>query len=431
MSSKIPRQEVTRPDRPWRRIAPAAFAPALLLTLLGCGEDTMSPAVPDKAGAPALATTAILSFAQMSAGGHHTCGVTTANKAYCWGSNGNGQLGDGTTSPRLRPVPVAGGLLFLRVSAGQVHTCGITTTNRAYCWGGNGDGQVGDGTQNTNRLKPVAVAGGRSYGQVSAGPSHTCAVTTADVAFCWGSNELGKLGNPFSLTGFNRLTPLRVSGGLHFQQVIAGALHTCGATTGNQGYCWGANGNGELGTGTATGSSAPVPVAGGLHFRMVVAGGGLILIPSEEQEGGYSCGLTTDNLAYCWGEKPFGGVSFTPVAIPGGRHFRGLNLSHGHVCAVTLADLAFCWGRNNAGQLGDGTILSRSTPVRVTGGLHFLAVTTNGFSQHSCGITTDRLGYCWGLNQQGQLGVGTSTGPEACQLGVPCSTKPSGVKSPI
>jgi alpha-tubulin suppressor-like RCC1 family protein len=411
------------------RSAVPALAPALLLAMLGCGQDTTSPA-PDTPAAPALATTATLSFAQMSAGGAHTCGVTTSNIAYCWGYNGNGQLGDGSTTPHTRPVAVAGGLLFLRVSAGNGHTCGITKTNQAYCWGLNGDGQLGDGTQGTNRLTPVAVAGGRSYRQVSAGPSHTCAVTNADVAFCWGSNEMGKLGNPFSLTGFNRLTPLRVSGGLHFQQVIAGALHTCGATTGNQGYCWGANGNGELGNGTHTASSSPVPVSGGLSFRMVVAGGGLILIPSEEQERGYSCGLTIDNLAYCWGEQPVGVLSSTPVAVPGGRHFRGINLSFDHVCAVTPADVAFCWGQNEVGQLGDGTTMGRAAPTRVTGGLDFLAVTTNPFSRHSCGTTTGHLGYCWGLNQQGQLGVATSTGPELCGSNTPCSTKPVGVKSP-
>jgi alpha-tubulin suppressor-like RCC1 family protein len=402
---------------------------------LGCGEDTESPtSPPDPTPALAITSTAALSFAQISAGTEHSCGVTTTHRAYCWGRNSGGQLGDGTKTSRPRPVPVVGGLQFLRVSAGGAHTCGITTTNRAYCWGLNDDGQLGDGTHGTTRLRPVAVAGGHSFRQVSAGLDHTCAVTPWDVAFCWGNNNQGKLGT----TGFTHFTPTRVGGGLLFRQVIAGALHTCGATTSFQGYCWGANGNGQLGNGNTNWSATPVAVAGGLRFRMVVAGGGIVLIPSEQPEQAYSCGITTGDLAYCWGENVrsvFGdggirGASRVPVAVAGGHRFRGINLSYDHVCAVTLWDVAFCWGGNDDGQVGDGTTTDRSRPVRVAGGLQFRAVTTNPNSKHSCGVTIGNRAYCWGLNQGGQLGDGATTGPERCTLGFPCSTKPEAVVGP-
>ena len=124
------------------RLIPLAVAGVLAI---GCASDTESPAGP--AAPPSLATTAAtLVFRQISAGWSHSCGVTTDNRAYCWGSDSAGQLGDGMTTNRGRPTLVAGGLRFLEVYAGGVHSCGITTANRAYCWGGNAAGQLGDGT---------------------------------------------------------------------------------------------------------------------------------------------------------------------------------------------------------------------------------------------------------------------------------------------
>jgi alpha-tubulin suppressor-like RCC1 family protein len=203
-----------------------------------------------------------------------------------------------------------------------------------------------------------------------------------------------------------------VVGGLRFRQVIAGAFHTCGATTDFRGYCWGA---GALGNATTLRSAAPVLVSGGLRFRTVVAGGGLILIPSEEQEQFASCGITTDSLAYCWGDASTGvlgtggGGALTPLRVAGGHKFRGINMGNAHACAVTPWDVAFCWGTNTHGQVGDGTIVTRYKPVRVAGGLQFNSVTTNPYSEHSCGVTVAFKAYCWGFNVNGQVGDGTTT----------------------
>lgn len=180
----------------------SANAPARALTLglglagltLGCGEDIESPLAP--AGVPALATTAAVAlvFRFVSAGDGHTCGVTTDDRAFCWGNNHLGQLGDGTQLPHSFPTAVLGGLRFRNVSVGTYHSCGVTTANRAYCWGYGGFGQVGDGTTNSVS-HPVAVAGGRSFSQVRSGAYHTCGVTPLGVAYCWGRNDIGQLGN--------------------------------------------------------------------------------------------------------------------------------------------------------------------------------------------------------------------------------------------
>src|SRR5919197_2724929 len=143
----------------------SSVGPAFLLGVLGCGEEAQSPSEPEPQPTLATATTATLAFYQVSAGYDRTCGVTADNQAYCWGQNREGQLGDGTTTDRLRPVAVAGGLRFRQVSVGVAATCGVTTDFRAYCWGANDRGELGDRTT-TQRLTPVPVAGGHQFRQI-------------------------------------------------------------------------------------------------------------------------------------------------------------------------------------------------------------------------------------------------------------------------
>jgi alpha-tubulin suppressor-like RCC1 family protein len=131
----------------------------------------------------------------VSAGYAHTCGIAVGGVAHCWGMNTAGQLGDGSTTRRIAPVPVSGGLQFVRISAGLEHTCALTADGVVHCWGDNTWGQLGDGGT-ADQLAPVAVAnpGGVAFAWVSAGENHTCAVTTEGVAWCWGDNHYGQLG---------------------------------------------------------------------------------------------------------------------------------------------------------------------------------------------------------------------------------------------
>jgi alpha-tubulin suppressor-like RCC1 family protein len=385
---------------------------AAVLTGISCRDDTT--AGPTESGAPEAGptlatTTAPLAFLQVDAGLAHTCGMTPDYRAYCWGHNknengaivyGSGQLGDGTTADRHRPVAVVGGLFFRQVSAGGHHTCGVTTDYRAYCWGWNEHGALGDGTI-TNRVRPRPVRGGHQFRQVSAAYLSTCGVSYPDNrAYCWGANASGQLGDG---TVMERLTPVAVAGTLRFRQVSAGWNHTCGVATDNQAYCWGTNSHGELGD-SSTISHRPTPrrVAGGLQFRQVDAG------------GFHVCGVTTGDRAYCWGWNILGqlgdGTSVSkrrwPRAVAGGLNFGEVRAGSYHSCGLTMANQAYCWGNNGAGELGDGTTNHSPTPVAVAGGHQFRQLTASG---HSCGRDLARKAYCWGDNGAGQLGDGTTT----------------------
>jgi alpha-tubulin suppressor-like RCC1 family protein len=341
--------------------------------------------------------------AAIAAGGDDTCGLASAGAAYCWGYNLFGQLGDGSTVNSSIPVAVSGGLTLSALAAGGFHNCGRTASGAAYCWGDNNWGQLGNGsTHDAGISTPVLVLGGLSFSGLAAGAVHTCGLTSAGAAYCWGYNLFGQLGNPGA--GNFSPTPQAVSEGLSFSALAAGQYHTCGLTGTGAAYCWGDNENGQLGNGS-TGFSTetmPVAVSGGLAFSALATG------------SQHTCGLANSGTAYCWGSNFYGQLgtgstagSSIPILVSGGLIFSAVAAGGGHTCGLTSAGTAYCWGDNQFGQLGDGSITSSSTPIAVSGGLTFSTLVAGG--NNTCGLTSAGAAYCWGENTYGQLGNGSTT----------------------
>ncbi len=303
-----------------------------------------------------------LHFRQLSAGLEATCGVTTDHLAYCWGGNERGEVGDGTTEERRAPAAVAGGHHFSQVETNGDHTCGMSYPDgRAWCWGLNNEGQLGNGTT-ASRSTPVAVSGGLTFSRIATGNQHTCGVTTSHKVYCWGLNTLGQLGD--GTTAHGRLTPKLVTGGLAFAWVDAGGFHTCAITTAQRAYCWGTGRNGQRGDGSITLTVRTPRAVFGNHLFTKLSGGDL-----------HTCGITTTNQAWCWGWNADGQVgdgtlidSKTPHLVLGGFAFNQVSAGSTHTCARTTAGVGYCWGTSINGELGNGTVggsILAKTPVAV------------------------------------------------------------------
>lgn len=212
-------------------------------------------------------------WASVRAGGSHTCGVTSGTVAACWGANGYGQLGDGSSVSRTSPAPVVvtgvvSQPIWTSVSAGGAYSCGLTTASTAYCWGANRSGQIGDGTS-LSKASPTVVRS--SMSRVDAGLATTCGVDTSGNALCWGGNDSGQIGNG---TRVSAKTPVTLSSGLgQVTSVLPGSLHTCEISINGLGSCWGLGSSGQLGDGVAPDFIEPNPVSGSTDRMWTVAVG--------------------------------------------------------------------------------------------------------------------------------------------------------------
>jgi len=341
----------------------------------------------------------------IAAGLYHTCALTAGGGVKCWGANYLGQLGDGTTTQRNTPVEVSGlSSGVSAIAADGLHTCALTAGGGVKCWGQNVSGQLGDSGTYTERSTPVDVSGLSSgVTAIAAGGEHTCALTAGGGVKCWGANYLSQLGDG---TTTDRGTPVNVSGLRSGVTAIAtGSAHTCALTAGGGVKCWGANYLSQLGNGTTTDRGTPVNVSGLSSGVTAIAAG-----------YDHTCALTTGGGVKCWGDNGSGQLGdgtttdrSTPVNVSGlSSGVTAIAAGGGHTCAMTAGGGVKCWGDNRQGQLGDGTTTQRSTPVNLSGLSSGVTAITTG-STHTCALLSTAKVKCWGSDSYGQLGLGTIT----------------------
>jgi alpha-tubulin suppressor-like RCC1 family protein len=219
-----------------------------------------------------VAVAADLSFTSVAAGSNHACGLDATGQALCWGWDLSGQVGDGPPDQenKYAPIEVAGDLSFTSLVAGSMHTCGLDGTGKAWCWGNDTYGQVGDGPADQgNKYAPIRVAGDLSFTSLAAGSMHTCGLDRTGNAWCWGDDASGQVGDG-PADQAQKPSPVAVAGGVVFSSLTAGGSHTCGVDATDQAWCWGRDEDGQIGDGPADqgNENAPVAVAGGISFTI-------------------------------------------------------------------------------------------------------------------------------------------------------------------
>lgn len=386
-----------------------------VLTGLDRGTVTVTATSEGKSGTATRVV--VIRYRALVAGTQHSCDIASGGIVWCWGQNGTegriglAQLGNEVTSST--PVRVAntgpGGIRAAQLASFGRHTCALDTAGKAWCWGSNTWGALGVSTISQSAT-PVAVAGGHTFRQIAVGSEHSCALTAAGALYCWGHNDWRQFAaNAPAMAE----APVALAPGMTFASITVGATFTCGITAAGTAHCWGYSGWGNLGDGTAisygnTFSATPLAVVGGHTFTQL--GAGQI----------HACGLTTAGQAYCWGSN--GGrlgngastESSTPVAVAGGQTFRALAVGANHSCGIATGTLdVWCWGFNGSGQLGQAATQAITAPTRIAG-LTAADVAASGIGtgsgSHTCAISVDRLTVrCWGRNDTGQLGTGTTS----------------------
>lgn len=341
---------------------------------------------------------------QVALGAKHSCARKPEGAVYCWGDNFYGQLAYDTSEEiPSRPTRVVGIDDAIDIAAGRNHTCVVRTSGRVSCWGYNLDGQLGNGELTNKRATPIDVVGLTNALAVAAGGNFSCAIRRDHTVACWGGNGKGQLG-----TGDlqPRTTPVSINGLSDVVEIAAGFSHACAVIDSGNVACWGENEFRQLGPDAMQNSSSPVLIPG-ITEAVVVA--------TTDRS---TCALTRSGSVSCWGANDFGQLgkeqpssSALPLEVADLADVTHLQGGREHVCATRRTGEIVCWGNGSRGQLGDGQTRppgneGEPSPVTVSGIQNAAGIATG--SEHSCAQTQSGAIVCWGGNDSGQLGNGSS-----------------------
>ncbi len=330
---------------------------------------------------------------QVVAGLFHTCAATRRGRVHCWGFNNQGQLGNGSVQVQHSPVASPSIDDAIAVTAGRTHSCALRATGVVLCWGDNLRGQLGDGDdEQTRQALPVPVVGLGDVAQVDAGGEHTCARQTGGRVFCWGNGQDDQLG----LERMSSRAPIPVDLPEPARAVSAGWRHTCALLESGRVVCWGR---------AATTVNNPSSDPDGAYQRREVRGlpADVASITSGDLE---TCAVSAAGALYCWDFGIGGRPNLARQVADGGV----VEASCGHEfrCFRRASGEVRCMGNNERGQLGDRGQDQTPGAEVAPQGLPPADLVTAGW-RHACALDASGVVRCWGRNQEGELGDGTSS----------------------
>ena len=351
-------------------------------------------------------------WADVFVGFETTCAIAVDGKAYCWGRDQFGNLGNGTHqrwTAFVAPEPVESALQWSKVEVGVDHACGLTTQGDAYCWGSRVALFEPREEYSSEILVPRHIPTPESLQDLSVGGRPNCGLGGTGEAYCWGFNSTGEIGDGTAGLDDFRRSPVAVHTDTAFGSLALGFFHSCALTEDGQPYCWGYGGGGSLGTGERQDRSVPTQVA--VNDPLT----GLSGISSM-------CGINPSQLLTCWGPNHANQLldapqlAFSPVTIDPGFDVSQVAPGVRATCAISTGGGTYCWGKDEQGLLGsggtasspcnDGSQICATDPVEVAGGHRFREISMGW--RTACGITIEDQIFCWGSNMFGQLGNGST-----------------------
>jgi alpha-tubulin suppressor-like RCC1 family protein len=362
---------------------------------------------------PGFQEASVYTKTTLSSGGAHTCAILDDGTVACWGDNMYGELGNGGRVSKTTPTTVnnfGGGKKATAISSGGAHTCAILDSGEVSCWGWGSSGQLGNGgtSDKTTPTLTSSLGQGRSAIAISTGVFHTCAILDDGSVVCWGKGNQGELGDG-SQSPADKYVPTPISNanipsGRSAVAISSGGTHTCALLDDGKVLCWGryygSTPNSAFTNVFESGQDVVALASGRMHICFLL-GNGNVSCTGEGSLGQLGNGNYFDNYF----SQPTPTLGFGQ-----GRHAIALSAGQDHTCALLDNGSAACWGNNDMGQIGNGTTSTYAAvpSLASTLGTDQRAVALSSGGYHSCAVLDNDEVMCWGKGDLGQLGNGAT-----------------------